>query len=319
MKNREGSFKEKLVDLNILAGEATILHPLFQEIKSSLSQRHITEAEFVALYLLIYQFVRTPKNSLQGVAKKLTEKNIETSLDNFLKDQNLNLVLEFLKKSDHQDFLKLSLLEIFSLNFKGIPKKMNLAISNWLKQKWPLKLFFHIPNANDLLSMQKKGSRCVTTPISHKSLSSHVLGKRDSLSFVIHDLEHAVNFYSEDQLMAGQIGFYSFVDELLNTTWMKELISKNQNQIFHHHLDYVIADMNAYSVHLVKYLYGILIKYGEDSALEHHWNKFIINLNALPQIQATLTNINSPELCDINIEELHSWFVARGFQSLQKE
>lgn len=311
------------MNLEVLAEEANILFPIFQELKTKKLENTLSEAEFVALYLLVYQFTRTPKNSLQGLKKKLNNKDHETNFKKTLLDKNLSLTLEyFLSKESHQ-FLELSLIEIFELNFKGLPQKMNTAITQWLKGHWPLKLFFHIPNAREILEMQKLGFRCVSVLTSKKSLSSHVLGKRDALSFVIHDLEHAVNFFSEEHLMAGQIGFYHFIAELLNTEWMNELVEKNQSVEFHHHLDYVIADMNAYSVHLAKYLYGILSKHStylfDHHQLERNWNELLTDLNLPKNIYETLSEINSPKLSDVKIEELHSWFVARGSQSHQND
>lgn len=308
------------MDQGILESEAHILHPYFQTLKKEFSAHNLNEAQFVALYLLTYQLTRTPKNALQGVQKKLQQKKNGTSLKVFLQQKNLSDLTEYFLKTESTEFLNLSLEEIFELNFKGLPKKMNMALTHWLQGNWPLKLFFHIPNAREILEMQKQGSRCVTVLTSKKSLATHILGKRDTLSFVIHDLEHAVNFYQEEHLKDGQIGFYHFVDSLLKETWMQELLASNNNEELHHHLDYVIADMNAYSVHLTRYLYGILKRFHASSEeLEKNWKIFLQNLNAPEEITHTLMEINSPTMPDIKVENLHSWFVAHGFQSLPKD
>lgn len=311
------------MDLEILAEEAKILFPVFQELKIKKLENTLSEAEFVALYLLVYQFTRTPENSLQGLKKKLNNKDKQPNLKTILTNKNLTITLDYFLDKQPNHFLELSLIEIFELNFKGLPQKMNIAITQWLKGHWPLKLFFHIPSAREILEMQKLGFRCVTVLTSKKTISSHVLEKRDALSFVIHDLEHAVNFYNEEHLKAGQIGFYHFIAELLNTNWMNELVEKNHSVEFHHHLDYVIADMNAYSVHLAKYLYGILSKHSsylyDHHQLEKNWKEFLTELNLPKNIYETLSEINSPKLSDVRVEELHSWFVARGSQSHQND
>ncbi len=309
LKNRNGSFKVKVNDLSLLSHEANQLHELFNSLKKDLLNNHITEAQFVGLYILIYQLTRTPKNSLQGIQKKLANKNKQTSLIDFLKSKNMISLIMFFSRIENPHILDLSLIEIFDLNFKGLPQKMNKAMQFWLEDKWPIKLLFYIPSARRLLEMQKKGSRCVTVLTSRESLSSFVLDKRDCLSFVIHDLEHAVNFYEDESLKNGQIGFYHFVDQLLKEKWISELLEKNPDNEFHHLLDYVIADMNAYSVHLVQYLYGILKKFNTSKeSCEKNWNSFLEQLILPDHIFAILKNIENSNLTNNEIETLHAWF-----------
>lgn len=328
MKNREGSFKEKLLDKGTLKSEASILFPILQELKEALSTKQISEAEFTALYILNYQLTRTPKNSLQGISRKISLQNnlkaLELTLKEFLINKNLSLTLNHILQSREDNLLKLSLYEIFELNFKGLPRKMNHAILHWLKGSWSIKLFFHIPSALEILALQKNGSRCVSALTSLNSLSNHILDKRDALSFVVHDLEHAVNFFQVENLRDGQIGFYHFIDQLLKEEWVKNLIANttSDKKELIHQLDYVIADMNAYSVHLLKYLYGILKKFHHavfqnDNKLELHWNQFIFKLTLPAELTDALINIQNPRLEDEKCELIHTWFVSLGSQSHQ--
>lgn len=320
MKNREGSFKEKFLNQEALAQEAKILAPIFMEFKSAYLEKKLKAAEFVALYLIFYQTVRTPKNSFQGL--KQTKKTLTTdpSLSDILHILNLPIASSHAQNFIPNEIQSRSLIEIFNLNFKGLPQKMNLALINWLNNSWPLQLCFHIPIAEEILEMQKRATRCVSVFTRQKSLSSHILNKRDALSFVIHDLEHAVNFYQDKNLMVGQVGFYHFVSHLIKEPFTLAMTKTNTE--LNAHLDYVISDMNAYSVHLMKYLYGIF-KRSSSNEVEFSlfFQEFLNKLKNLEIIDESifdiLKNINSPTLTINEIESLHAYFVSQGQQQMK--
>ncbi len=248
MKNRTGSFKEKILSTQCLQREAKILAPTFHALKKAQEIGIITGAEMCALYILIYQLVRTPKNSLQG---KITLSTIRKTK---LSEYNFNL--KELWPTEDYSLLHFSLDEIYQLNFKGLPKKTNIAILNWLNGNWDLILEYKIPSPLEILELQINKKRCVTIITEENRLGTHILQKRDALSFAVHDLEHAVNFYQNEKVFLGQVGFYHFLKVLMEEVTIQNL--RAVHPTFKKEFDYVISDMNAYSIHALKYTLGII-------------------------------------------------------------
>lgn len=313
LKNRSGSFKEKLLPLEALATEALILGPKFTLLKEYQLKKLINDAETVAFYLLIYQCQRINHNGFQGkILKQTTHSKSLSEYDSTL--TNL-LPTTFVQK-----YAEYSLSEIFQLNFKGLPRRMNQAMIHWLLEKWPLVLYYTIPTPKELLTLQLQSKRCVTLITDEKRISKYILNKRDALSFCIHDLEHAVNFYQNQKVYLGQMGFYQFLTALFE---IPEIIKcYEQDEIFQHELDYVIADMNAYSVHLLKYTKGIL-KMGlqrshySDADFEHFvaniWCPKLQEMFFMPEsLYQHLLITNTRELSYDEDNDLNLWFQSLG-------
>ncbi len=307
MKNRTGSFKEKTRDLFILSEESKVLYPKFCTLKQSFEQGLITEAECVSLFILSYQNLREPKNGFQGTIKNSSEKK--------LNEYDLNLINTLFDENFIKKFLNDSLVDIFQLKLKGLPSKTNIALSAWLKGEWNLKLLFHIPSPLELLNLQVKNQRCVSLMLSEINLKKYILNKRDALSFCIHDLEHAVNFYSNPDTHLGQLGYYVFLNEMNKLDIIKNFSESND---FAHEFEYVISDMNAYSVHLFKYTRGILKKeYLKRNSTENEFNSFFktliidqtvkqLDLNQF--IYQLLTHENPKDFNEQEVIALNLWF-----------
>lgn len=313
MKNRSGSFKEKLLPLSALEIESKILAPKFNLLRELHADNHLSDAETVALYLIIYQNQRILKNGFQG--KILRSEIDQKTLAEY--DTKIKELLPFTFLEKYSDY---SLVEIFQLNFKGLPRRMNTAMMNWLSSKWPLVLYYTIPTPLELLTLQLQSKRCVTLITEEKRIAKYILSKRDALSFCIHDLEHAVNFYQNQKVYLGQMGFYQFLTALFEIPEVMNCYQ--QDEIFQQELDYVIADMNAYSVHLLKYTKGILkmglmrANYNENDFflfVENIWctklrEKFSLDAKLCQHILVT----NTKELSYDEDNDLNLWFEELG-------
>lgn len=141
---------------------------------------------------------------------------------------------------------------------KSTPETVNRSLLNWSNGSYGLELMFRIPDSLEVLAQQKRGRRCVSVLTQAHRCQSYILGERDALSFTMHDLIHADHFYFHPSSHEGQLGFYALMDFCLRHDHFEEQM---KNKKFSAELDYLISDMNAYPVHLLKCLKAALFFY----------------------------------------------------------
>jgi len=241
MKNRNGSYKKLLLTSETLESRRPYLALALTEMKGL----ELSEADFTTLYILLYLRLRSPKNWLQRQqvsgsvpAKKLLE-IIPASFE-----------LTDWEKEKLKDVTGAQLFSDFTL--KGIPQSVNRAMVNWYEGKWKIKMLDYIPSSRELLRLQVKNTRCITVMTEKENCAKIVLGTRDPLSFVLHDLMHADQFFSQDVSLKGQLGFYSLINSIYDKEETKTLLKKDSD--FKKEFEYVASDMNAYVIHLFKCL-----------------------------------------------------------------
>jgi hypothetical protein len=237
--SRAGRFKKKLVSADELIKEA----PYIEAKLAPFLSLNLSQSEFTACYILVYLSQRYPQTwagSLRG-RKILTgppwhqfpfqfEPNIIDRLGNQ------------------------SLLEIFAnYAFKSCPIAVNRAILEWFNGTYDLEHMFRIPSPVEVLNQQKMGRRCVTTIVDHR-ISKYILGQRDALSFTMHDLIHADHFYFNNDCYQGQLGVYGLLAQSIDYFDLT-------HEKFAAEFEYIIADMNAYAIHLLKCLKSAMIHY----------------------------------------------------------
>ncbi len=250
MKNssRAGRFKKKLVSPETLKLEAPVIEAGLAPLLSLHRQKSITDAELCALYVILYLSTRFPKAWL-GAKRPALE--IPHEMNFPVK----NIPLRF--EENIQKRLPETLGEIFnSFALKSTPETVNRSLLSWSMAAYPLILMFHIPRPEEVLEQQKEGKRCVT--LLTKDLHRFVLGERDPLSFIMHDLIHADHFYYHNECYEGQLSLYWFLDFCLKENHFQELL---ENEDFKWELEYLISDMNAYAIHSLKCLKAALIHY----------------------------------------------------------
>jgi hypothetical protein len=184
----------------------------------------------------------------------------------------------------------MSLLDLFAqYSFKSTPYSVNRALVEWVNGNYGLELMFRIPKPKEVLKQQIMGRRCVTT-ITDDRLQNYILGERDALSFTMHDLIHADHFYYHNDCFEGQVGFYN----LLYQSFDYFDLSKKK---FTDEFEYLISDMNAYAVHLLKCLKSAMIHYFDEDYFQA-WLKLVD-----APVELTILNSNQyqPEIMDIKI------------------
>lgn len=246
LKNRSGSYKKLLFDDTQLRVIAPLLSPIIKRLKTDYLNDLLSPQDFTTLYMLLFVRTKFQTNYIQFHKKQLTKSLSST--------QSIDQLLA--KYVELNDFEKIKLKNITACdlfqraNIKGLPLSVNRCMSNWYYGSWNIELMFKIPTSVELLKLQAKNKRALTVIVDDKKLSSYILGKRDPLSFVIHDLMHADQFFNNQISQKGQLGFYQMIDETPYPNELCELLKNNHE--FKESFEYVISDMNAYIIHLLK-------------------------------------------------------------------
>ena len=174
-----------------------------------------------------------------------------------------------------------------NIRFRGIPDAAQTALLKWLDKEYPLTLLFHIPSATDVFELQKQGGRCISFLIQANELTGIHHG-RDAISFIVHDLIHAHEFYAIPQRAQQQIGFYHWLDSIQQHPLLMDL--QKESTSFLAHWEYVLSDMNSYCGHLLKTLHAAFAIHADESL----WNS-VVEFSDLSSDEKNLfRKINSP-------------------------
>ncbi len=278
--SRAGRFKKKLVTENVLLAEALPIQAKVAPFLDLFSSGKITQADFTACYLLIYLSHRFPGVWLgsKRSSEKVPGKN--------WRELPFNFEPNIVKRLADVD----SLFEIFaSFALKSTPLSVNRAMIEWSNGHYGLELMFRIPQPHEVLAQQKTGRRCVTTIVDSR-ISKYILGERDALSFTMHDLIHADHFYHHNGCYEGQLGFYNLLDKTISYFDLT-------NEDFASEFEYLIADMNAYAIHLMKCLKSAMVHYFSVD----YFNAWLLNLNPPVAMFALNSDAYVPEVMDAEI------------------
>ena len=251
--SRAGRFKKKLVSEEFLQEEAPIIAEKMKSFFDQFQSGTVSSAEFTAIYIITVLSFRYPGTWLGArhhtpvTSTHNLNYSIESLLPNF--EPNIQRRLTGFKTVG----------EIFQyFAFKATPLSVNRSILGWSLNTYGLELMFRIPSPAEVLNQQKRGRRCVTVVLDKNKASKFILGERDALGFTMHDLIHADHFYHNNHTYQGQLGFYGFLDHCMELNHFDELL---QNEKFESEFEYLIADMNAYAIHLMKCFKSALLHY----------------------------------------------------------
>lgn len=252
--SRAGRFKKKLVSEEFLVLEAPVIEANMAPFLDLFHQKKITDEEFTTLYIITVLSHRFPGTWLGS----LRPQNLSTHAMTYPLSE-LKKKWEFNIQRRLEGFETLGdILANFSL--RSTPLTVNRSLLSWSNGHYGLELMFRIPTPAEVLGQQKQGRRCVTIVLEAHKARKYILGERDALSFTMHDLIHADHFYHNNSSYQGQLGFYGFLDHCLKQGHFEEHL---KHEKFTSEFEYLIADMNAYAIHLMKCFKSALIHYHE--------------------------------------------------------
>jgi hypothetical protein len=281
--SRAGRFKKRLVGPEALQKEAPILHQRISLLRTWLESNEISDKEFVALSIIATLSYRFP-NSWPGARRSAL---LETSSLTF----PMTRVPWEIESNVRQRLAGFPTIgEVFNhFSLRSVPLSVNRSILSWGQGNYKLRLFFHIPKPQEVLAQQVLGERCVTVLAKESEISKYILGERDHLGFTLHDLIHADHFFHENQHHRGQINFYRLLQNGLGKgAFLKALEDEN----FEREFEYLISDMNAYPVHLMKCLKAALIHYSKDS--KNYFLDWLKGNHFSVELEDALKNLNTP-------------------------
>lgn len=281
--SRAGRFKKKLVPSTELKAEAPEILAKLAPFLELYSSSQIAQSDFAASYILIYLSHRFPGTWL-GASRGCQD---HTGPD------WRELPFSFEKNIQRRLSQVRSLYDIFDgFNFKSTPFTVNRSVVEWAKGHYHLELMFRIPDPKEVLRQQIQGKRCVSALVDSR-IETYILGERDALSFIMHDLIHADHFYHDNQCYQGQLGFYALLYKTLEDFDLS-------HAGFSEEFEYLIADMNAYAVHLLKCLKSAMIHYFS----EEYFLKWALPLNPPDALMRLNTSRYAPSEMD---QVLLSW------------
>ncbi len=296
--SRAGRFKKKLVDEAFLKDEAPIIEAKMAPFLELFKAGTIQSSELTALYVLMVLSYRSPGGWLGA-------KRAEMSIPHQMNFPLKNLSFEPNIQKRLAEFNTIG--DVFAhFALKSTPETVNRALLSWSAGSYGLELMFRIPSPEEVLHQQKQGRRVVTLLTDKKRTQHFILGERDSLSFSMHDLIHADHFYHNNECYNGQLGFYGLLDHCMKENHFDKHL---QNEKFASEFEYLIADMNAYAIHLFKCLKSALVFFHpEGDNFFQNWSKKLTNN---PQEIEALASLNSPAFSsqhdEILLQFLNRW------------
>ncbi len=266
--SRSGRFKKILLPEDALPQEAMSIESKMRPILEKFHQGQYSSAEFAAIYVITVLSHRYP-GTWAGAKKAcpiVEHHQLKTPLSHFYETWEPNIRKRLAELQTIGDVFN-----HFSL--RSTPISVNRSILEWSNGKYGLELMFRIPLPHEVLHQQKRGRRCVTVILEKEKASKLILGQRDALGFTMHDLIHADHFYFDNQCYMGQLGFYGFLDFCHNRGDFSELL---ENAAFENEYEYLISDMNAYAIHLLKCFKSALTHYHPEKL--EHFEKWLMKL-----------------------------------------
>lgn len=297
MKNRNGSYKKLLLSESSLEA----VRPFLQANLKVLSALAPSEQDFTTLYILLYLRLRSPKNWLQTKKSLSQEKVKALPLLSLIPE---SMMLTAWEKEKLKDVSGHQLFSEFAL--KGIPESVHRAMVNWYEGKWKIKMLEHIPSSRELLKLQVQNTRCITLMTAPEKCAQLVFGSRDPLSFVLHDLMHADQFFSQDISLKGQLGFYSLINCVYDKSETKELLKSDPD--FKKEFEYVASDMNAYVIHLFKCLKSSIYRTNQS---EPYFQNLLSWWNMNEEEKISSQKLNTPDFSDSDELLLKNFFETR--------
>jgi len=319
--SRHGRYRKLLIAPQSLAPIAPGLEAVFDALDQKRLQGLLSDAEFLG-YGLITLLACRRRDAFQGhktqkresVALTTTSSRGFSLADFWQLLCSEELCRENLPVSSYQKILdqKISLDAFLNqIRFRGIPDSAHMALLKWLDHQYPLILMFHVPSASEVFELQKQGGRCISFLKSATELTAYH-HDRDAISFVVHDLIHAHEFYSVPQRARQQIGFYHWLENIKHNPLLLKLQAESDG--FLKSWEYVLSDMNSYCGHLLKTLEAAFVIHagaGEGGLL---WQS-IVNTSDLAEDEKILfQKINSAEWNDADFLHLEL-VLERWFQS----
>jgi hypothetical protein len=260
---RAGRFRHRLLDETFLqthSQQATVsLAPFLNLWRNG----KLSDVEMACAYLLTFTFLRRPTDFLGGKHNLPLPQSPSQGVSS-------GFIVSMFRKTlppDLSGYKSLRPLEtndnfvttLCSHSWRSIPFSVQRSLTAWKSGTYPLNLMTHLPSADDVLTMQARGHRCVSMLVEADEIRCFVEEGRDVLGFIVHDLIHADHFFHDPIKAQAQVIFCQKLLEVLKLPAIQHMLFSDET--FRKELHYLMSDMNSVPLHLLKTLKAVLLGY----------------------------------------------------------
>lgn len=271
-------------DQDFLTAEAPQVIRLLSPYWALYESHEICDCDVVGLFILAYFSLRRPKKWCSTLSKvPLSGIHHECLVDvtsirlmdldsSFLESLGVDYISKKFKHKSIEMTMPLRLVDIFNwLTFSGVKHNndhyINKFMVSWYKGQRPVKLLDYVPTPYEVLTQQANGERVVTMfktieelSRPHTSKLTYMSGmkehSRDPLEFLLHDVRHMEHFTNADS-HEEQVGFFHCLFQINHGKIKKYFLDVlGYEKTLWFELEYVISDMNCFSIHLLRYLHA---------------------------------------------------------------
>lgn len=259
---RAGRFRHRLLDDSFLKNQGPQAFYCLQPFLQKWSQKDLDDVEIAAIYILIFAFLRRPKDFLGGVHNKTMD---DFSTDRFISgDEVIDILQSHLPESlrDAKSLNRLRCATSFvkhfcSLSWRSIPLSVSRSLMAWKSGRYPLRLLLTLPTPEEVLHMQAGGERCISMLIQKEQIVDFVEEGRDVLGFIVHDLIHADHFFADSEKARTQISFSQKLLQIQSFPQIRQMMT--EDAVFEKEFHYLMSDMNSVPLHLLKTLKAVFL------------------------------------------------------------
>lgn len=265
---------------------------------------HLPLIEQITIWVIACSCLRRPDSWYSGLQNIPSTQADPHSNHFFLQNLFTELKLAWPPKLSPQ----ISIYEFCkTVRINPLPQAATRALYFFYVGHYPLEILCYEPRPLELLQFQIRGKRILTFNSNFQIWPTLKYGERDPLSFWLHDLIHAEHFFSDPINRQGQVGFYRFIQEILEHKILDSILL---NADFNEAFSYLISDMNSHPIHLIKTFKALIDIHEKGLSTESLWQK-VINLRSIenqPHIQIALNKVNKALFSTSDAVELTTFF-----------
>jgi len=284
----------------------------FRIIDAAVNDLHWDKTSEVMLWTVLLAMLRRPTDWFQGLSSTLPQR-VSDTIPHSISDYEIYELTQELKIDWPKKLAKdISFAEFLrTVKIKPLPAVAQTAMYFIFTKKYPITVLDYEPSPQELLHIQCEGRRIITFKNDFAHWPTQKFGKRDPLSFWLHDCIHAEHFFSQPENFKAQLGFYKFVADAVASRCWPELAD---NQGFAGDFSYLISDMNSHPLHLFKTLKAITdIHFKAESV--GIWDR-VISVTTRSTTEANaLRNLNTTYFVDNDCDTLLQLTKRLGAQS----
>lgn len=280
----------------------------FRIIDTALAKMHWDKTSEVMLWAALLCMLRRPDDWFGGISTNLHQ-NLSANTRHFLPyelTQELNIAWpkKIAREITFAEFLR-------TVKIKPLPEVLQKAMYFIFTKKYPITVLDYEPSPSELLQIQCEGRRIITFANDYQNWPEQKFGKRDPLSFWLHDCIHAEHYFSQPEHFISQLGFYKFVANAYTARCWPEL---SQFPPFAGDFSYLISDMNSHPLHLFKTLKAITdIHFAAEA--KGIWDRVIATCSGSNEELNALRNLNTALFASGDCDALLQFTKRLGAQS----